>query len=327
MNEKIGISGIGIALPDRLVSTWDVLAPAAKMRESLKETLGCNYVPIANKEESPMYFSLKAVKEALNESNTKPEEVDFIIANNLSSDYDNWQSSAYIAEQFSCTNAITVDVYGGCNTTGMAYHMAVEAIKADQQINTVLIALTEHLGGRTFPQFIGDGACALIVQRGSSDLISLNYLNLNEKMPILGVMPEGGVVVPFSSETRFDGGWEDRVEFNFDKYRKELKPIFADISTRPILELCAKSNIKVEDLDMLFVVHQQMEYHLSLLKALGLPTSKAPLQYIENLGHISGFDVFIVLKWAIRDKLVKKGDLLGFMVMGLGEWHAFLLKY
>lgn len=327
MEEEIGIAGIGVSLPENLVSTWDVLAPAAKIRETLKERLGCNFVPLATENENPMLFSLRAAKEAINEASIIPEEIDFIIANSLSSDYEKWQSSAFIADQLGCINASTIDVYGGCNTTGAAYHMAIDMIKADDEINTVLIALTEHLGGGTFPQFIGDGACSLVIKRNSPDLISLEYINLNETMPSLGVMREGGVIMPFSEKTSFDGGWEEQVDFNIEKYKTELKPIFSQISTRPILELCKKANINVNQLDMLFVVHQQAHYHLSIANLLGLPATKIPIHYIENLGHISGFDVFISLKWAMQDKLVKKGDLLGMMVMGLGEWHAFLIRY
>lgn len=327
MSQSIGISGIGVSLPENLVSTWDVLAPAAKIRETLKERLGCNYVPLATSEENPMLFSLKAAKEAMNEASVIPEEVDFIIANSLSNDYEKWQSSAFLAYELGCINASTIDVYGGCNTTGAAYHMAIDMIKADEEINTVLIALTEHLGGGTFPQFIGDGACALIIQRGSTNLVSLEYVNLNETMPSLGVMKEGGVIMPFSKDTSFDGGWEDQVDFNVEKYKTELKPIFSQISTKPILELCKKFGISVHELDMLFIVHQQAHYHLSIANLLGIKPSKVPIQYIENLGHISGFDIFISLKLAIQDGLVKKGDLLGMMAMGLGEWHAFLLRY
>lgn len=322
----IGIAGIGVSLPE-LVSTWDEIAPVAKVRESLKDFLGCNYVPLAKEDESPSYFSLQAAQEALQDANVAPEEVDVVISNSMSNEYWNWQSSAHVADQLGCRNATTFDVYGGCNTTGIAYHMAVDMMKDDEDINTVLIAMTEHLGGGTFPQFIGDGACSIVLKRGHQDLVHVEYLNLNETMPVLGVMNEGGVVHPYTPETRFDGSWQDNVEFNVDKYRKEIKPIFAEMTTKPMFEVCAKAGLKPTDLDMFFMVHQQMAHNQKVTELLGLPLSKSPTHYIENLGHISGFDVFIALKWAMRDGLVKKGDLMGFLIMGLGEWHGLLIRY
>jgi 3-oxoacyl-[acyl-carrier-protein] synthase III len=325
--KMFGIAGIGISLPETLVSTWGVIAPQARIRESLKDKLGCNFVPLAQEDEGPMLFSIRAAVEALAEAGVRPEEVDMVLSNSLSADYDRWQSSAYVAHTLGCTNAESLDMYGGCNTTGMAWKLAVDTLTADESVNTILIALTEHCGGGTFPQFIGDGACAIVLKRGCEDFVPLDYSNLNEFMPSLGVMREGGVVQPFDENTRFDGGWEDQVDFNVEKYRKEVKPVFHEMSTKPFWELFAKTGIKPLDVDKYFIVHQQASYHQKLLDALGVPQDKMPIHYLENLGHISGFDTFIAMKWAKRDGLIKKGDLLAVMAMGLGEWHNFLIRY
>jgi 3-oxoacyl-[acyl-carrier-protein] synthase III len=324
---QIGIAGIGVALAENRVDPWDEIAPAAGMKESLRDYLGCYSVPIANEQESPSHFAVIAARQALDEAGVRPQDVDLVISNNITSDYLDWQMSGHIAQQLGITGVTTFDIYAGCNSTGIAYQTAAAIMTADPGIETVLIALAEHLGGGTFPQFIGDGGCAWVLRRGHSELNLLDFSNINAEMPRLGLLPEGGVVRPFTAESKFDGEWQDNVEFNMDAYKQELKPIFVPMCASPLFEVCEKVGITPNDLDRVFLVHQQKEFNRKLINHLGVDEEKTPLHYIHDLGHISGFDIFICLKRAIAEGYVKPGNLIGLVVMGLGELHAFLVRY
>lgn len=322
-----GIAGIGVALAESRVDPWKEIAPAAGMKESLRDYLGCYSVPIANGQESPSHFALTAALRALEEAGICPSEVDVVISNNITSDYLDWQMSGYLASELGIEDVTTFDIYAGCNSAGIAYQAAMAIMKADPSVGTILIALSEHLGGGTFPQFIGDGGCAWVLRRGHADLTLVDFSNINAEMPRLGLLPEGGVINPFTPESRFDGEWQDNVEFNMDAYKQELKPIFVPMCASPFLEVCEKAGIAPDEVDRIFLVHQQKEFNRKLIAHLGVDESKTPLHYIHDMGHISGFDVFICLKRAMDEGLVVKDDLVGLVVMGLGELHAFLIRY
>lgn len=322
-----GVMSIGVALGSNLVDPWETLAPAAGMRDSLRDHLGCYSVPLATDDESPSGLALQAARRALASSGVGPDEVDMVISNNITSDYLDWQMSGYLADQLGIDAVTTFDVYAGCNSTGVAFQTALAVIEADPAVDTVLIALAEHLGGGTFPQFIGDGGCAWVVRRDHPELTVVGSHNVNDVMPRLGVLPEGGVVNPFTPETRFDGEWQDNVDFSMDAYRKELKPIFVPMCANPYRELCEKQGVAVEETDRLYIVHQQRDFNARLVDHLGLPADRTPLHHIGDTGHISGFDVFLSLKRELDDGTLAKGALVGLLIVGLGEVHTFLIRY
>ena len=161
--EPIGIAGIGVALPENRVDPWLEIGPAAGMDEAkLRDYLGCYQLPLAEAHESPSHFAVLAAKQAIAEAGIQTAEIDMVISNNISADYLDWQLSGCVAHALGIDKATTFDIYAGCNSTGIAYETALAMIRADESVDVVLIALSEHLGGGTFPQFIGDGGCAWI---------------------------------------------------------------------------------------------------------------------------------------------------------------------
>ncbi|EPH05596.1 hypothetical protein HMPREF1531_01025 [Propionibacterium sp. oral taxon 192 str. F0372] len=324
-----GIAGIGVYLPQRRVDPWETLAPAGGLdpeKPGLKQYLGCWSVPLANEWDSPSSMALAAARDALREAGIAPVEVDVVISNNITSDYLDWQMSGYIADALGA-DATTFDIYAGCNSTGLAHQAALDILAADSSVNTVLVALAEHLGGGTFPQFIGDGACAWVLQRGCSQLVTQAWLNINDATPRLGVLRDGGVAHPFTATTSFDGEWQDNVEFSVEDYRRKLKPIFVDMCASPFLELCELSGQDPTSFDQLFIVHQQRGFNAKIVQRLGLPASITPLDCIEDMGHISGFDVMIDLKRSIAEGRIRRGNKLALLVFGLGELFCFSLVY
>lgn len=323
------ISGIGIAYPKRKVDPWIELAPSTNMsKDSLGEYLGCSSIRLSDPdciEERASRLALNAAREAIEISGLCLSDIDLVISNNISSDYLDWQQSAFIAEQLGL-HCPTFDIYAGCNSSGISLQTAVAILEADESISHILIALAERLGGGTFPQFIADGACSWIVSRGCGSLEIIATKNVNETMPRLGLLPFGGVVKPFTPDTEFNGTWQDNVEISIEDYRTKLKPIFVQLTCAPIVALCEERGVAIKDIAQFFIVHQQRGFNEKVLEHLGVDTCKSPLEYIDDMGHISGFDVMITLKRAIEDQKIVKDDLIALIILGMGEYHTFLLR-
>jgi len=326
VQEPVGILAIGIALPDNRIDPWEELAPNAGLNPRLRPILGCYELPLALPEQSTSFFAVEAARRALDSSGLHPRDIDVVISNNAYADYTDWQMSGLIAHELAITDATTFDVFGGCNTAGVALQAAMDLLRADLEIDTVLVALGDRLGGGTWPQFIADGGCSVILRRGHDELVLLDSAHHCPPVPPLFEIPWGGVLEPFTPHTPMEHEWQRHL-FDQDRWRTVYRPIFKELCAAPMLAVCDQQNIRPADLDMLLIAHQQRTFNAALTRYLGLPTDKTPLQYIETLGHVGGADVFIDLAWAIRDDLIAKGDLVGLLVMGMGEAFGFLVRY
>lgn len=93
------------------------------------------------------------------------------------------------------------------------------------------------------------------------------------------------------------------------------------------LELLQKEGIKVEGVDW-FLPHQaNLRIIDSVRYRLGIPTSKVLLT-IQKTGNISSASIPVTLGEALREGVVKGGDLILLTAFGAGfTWGAGLLRY
>ncbi|PWW28917.1 3-oxoacyl-[acyl-carrier-protein] synthase III [Cytobacillus oceanisediminis] len=322
----IGIASIGVELPKNKVPT-SVIAEKAGLPKKIYDRLECIEIWQAQPEEDPTTLGVHSARKALEEASVKPEDVDLIIANCWNAEYHMWQFSAKVQDEVGAINSTTLDIYGGCNALGAMLLIAYDQLRADETLENVLIVCSEQLSGGTFPQFIGDGACSIVLNRKANQLQLKEFVQITDKLPELGLLEKGGTKVPFTNETEFNGSIWENVKFNMDKFKKEIKPFVYNMTAEALQIACDKYGCRVEDLDRIFMVHQQKYFSLELMKHLGVPEDKTPAHYIEKAGHFGGHDVFITLKWAIEDGLVKKGDLLGCIIFGQMEFYGFILEY
>ncbi|MBE1557068.1 3-oxoacyl-[acyl-carrier-protein] synthase III C-terminal domain-containing protein [Sporosarcina limicola] len=323
---SIGIASIGLALPENKVPTVEI-AEKVGLPKKTYDRLECYEIWQAGPEEDPTTLGVRAAWNALEEAEIPPENIDLIIANCWNAEYHMWQFSGKIQDEIQAIHATTLDLYGGCNALGSMIHIAYDQLRADESINCVLLVCSEQLSGGTFPQFIGDGACAIVLKRGANQLILKEFVQITEKLPELGLLEKGGTKQPFQLDSEFKGSIWENVEFNMDKFKKEIKPFIYSMTSKALINACERYGCSVEDLTKIFMVHQQKYFSVELMKYLGLPPDRTPAHYIEKAGHFGGHDVLITLKWAIEDGLIKKGDLLGFIIFGQMEFYGFIIEY
>ncbi|MGH1143307.1 3-oxoacyl-[acyl-carrier-protein] synthase III C-terminal domain-containing protein [Bacillus pseudomycoides] len=323
----IGIAGIGVTFPDKVVDTWERYAQPNGIRKDIWQRMGCHSTYVLEPPLTPTDLAVQAANKALLEAKVNKNEVDLIICNNYNSEYLYWQTSAKIQSLLGCENAYTFDVFGGCNAVGSVVRSAIDIMSQDSSVQNCLLVFTEAISGETWPQFISDGACALLLKREYSDLVFLSHSQVSDIFPSFQRLPVGGTAKPFEKDMKFSGNVYENFEFSAENFRKEIKPIIYPSCEKAIREAIHKSGYKISNIDQIFLVHQQKYVNEKILEMLDLDLNLSPIDYIDDMGHVSGSDVFICMKRAIEDGRIKKGDLLVFAVMGLMDFHSWVIRY
>lgn len=323
----VGIAGIGVAFPEKVVDTWETYAKPNGLRRDVWERMGCHSTYVLEQPLTPTDLAVQAAKQAMLEAEIVAEDVDVIICNNYNSEYLYWQTSAKVQCLLGCDNAFTFDIFGGCNAVGSAVRSAYDLFEQDDSINACLIVLSEAISGETWPQFISDGACVLVLKRNCEELEILAHSQVSDIFPTMQRLPVGGTVTPFSKDMTFDGNVYSNFEFSALQFRQEIKPLIFPSCKKTIEKSLAKAGYSTSDLSQVFFVHQQKYVNQSMLEMFNLPSNLSPVDYIDDIGHVSGCDVFICLKRAMKEGRVKKGNLLSFAVMGLMDFHGWVIRY
>ncbi|UNL86791.1 3-oxoacyl-[acyl-carrier-protein] synthase III C-terminal domain-containing protein [Priestia koreensis] len=323
----VGIAGIGVAFPKKIVDTWETYAKPGGMRKDIWERMGCHSTYVLEPPSTPTDLAIEASKKAFAEAGIDPEEVDVIICNNYNSEYLYWQTSAKVQNLLGCHNAFTFEIFGGCNAVGSVIRASIDLFEQDDSIKTCLVVLTEAISGETWPQFISDGACVLVLKRDYKHLEFLSHSQVSDIFPTMQRLPIGGTASPFTKDIIFEGNVYQNFEFSAVQFRQEIKPLIYPSCKKVIDESLEKAGYTTADLSQIFFVHQQKYVNKSMLEMFNLPTDLSPLDYIDDMGHVSGCDVFICLKKALNDGKIQKGDIMSFAVMGLMDFHGWVIRY
>jgi 3-oxoacyl-[acyl-carrier-protein] synthase-3 len=88
----------------------------------------------------------------------------------------------------------------------------------------------------------------------------------------------------------------------------------------------AKTGNTIADLDYYIVLHMNPNSHRILLDMLGLPLEKAC--YHSTIGHVGQLDPLIGMALAEQEGKIKKGDLVGLNIMGIGyTWAGGAIRW
>lgn len=194
------IESIGIYLPDKVVSTNEVLQGCAtKLVFPLERITGIRSRRVAGETEFSIDLASHAVERCFQLSRYRPIDIDVIICCNISRcDGPNSQftfepsTAARLSARFDCTNALTFDVANACAGTFTAFALA-EALLRSGQYHRALVASGEYITcltqtaqreieGAADPRLacltLGDSGVATILELGDGKTVGFQELDL-----------------------------------------------------------------------------------------------------------------------------------------------------
>jgi 3-oxoacyl-[acyl-carrier-protein] synthase-3 len=317
---RIGITGLGVHVPDKVVTNEELAGLVDTSDEWIRERTGIRERRIAADDEALTDIALPAARAALDDANVEASDIDLLICATVTPDMMFPTSSALLADTLGMPRAAAYDLLAGC--TGFVYAIAqAYGMLASGLARRVLVVGGDVLSkildweDRSTLVLFGDGAGAVVmepVERGG-------FVGFE-----LGADGGGGEFLwyPGSGSRHFDDP-SSYVKMNGREVFKFATRVMV-YSAHEILEECGKT---VEDVDV-YIPHQANKRIIDYAAVkLGIPSEKTVVN-VDRYGNTSSGSIPLALADARAQGRLQDGALVLMTGMGAGlTWGSALIEW
>ena len=324
---SVGISGIGSYVPEKVLTNFDLSQMVDTNNEWIVERTGIEERRVACENQSASDLAIEAALRALDDANTKPEEIDLIVVATATPDYFFPSTACVLQNKIGATKAAAFDMSVGCS--GFVYGIATGANFISSGVySKVLVVGSEVLSkivnweDRNTCVLFGDGAGAVVLEECEEGYGILSYeLGADGSNGESLIVPAGGSKLPASVDT---------VKDKLHTIKMEGRDVFkfaVRIMEKASLDVVEKANLKPEDLDFLVPHQANIRIIDAALKKLKLSRDKAYIN-LNKYGNMSSASIPIALDEAIKKSRIKKGDNVVLVAFGAGlTWGSMVIKW
>lgn len=320
------ITGVGGYVPDKIVSNDDICKLVDTSDEWIMTRTGIKERRCLDGNAiGASYMGVKAIKELLQKTGTKPEEIEAVICSTTSPDYILPATATIIAEQCGLKNAFAFDIAAACSGFIFALSNASSLIESGRYKKIIVVAtekmtsITDYTDRTTCPLF-GDGAAAVLLEPTTEDFGIIDSVLHTDGSGFSSLhMKAGGSVNPASYETI-----NRKEHFVY----QEGQAVFKAAVTR-IVEACeemkTRNNLSAEDVTWVVPHQANMRIIDAITRHMQIPRERVMVN-IQKYGNTSSASIPICL-WEWENQL-KKGDVLILSAFGAGfSWGGIYLKW
>jgi 3-oxoacyl-[acyl-carrier-protein] synthase-3 len=340
--QPVGIVGVGMYLPEPVLTAADIAAESGLPEWVVRDKLGIEQKHMAGPDDHSNEMAVKAALDCLSRTDIDPKEIDVVLCTTEEwREYFLWTSSIHLAHEIGATNAWGIDLHTRCCTTVAAMKMAKDMMRSDPDIDTILIGGGYRIGDlinlknlrTTFLFNIGAGAGAMLLRRGwPRNHVLGAHLIADGSMSKHVIVPASGTV-QFPTDAAVAEGlfYFDLVEPEAMKER--LNAVSMDNWMFCIDEALRKSGEEVrgrpyvrQDLGFLNMVLIKPSAYRDMLDRLGLGEEQGV--YNADVGHIGEQDSIINIARGLEQGRLKDGDLMAIVGAGIGYvWGAACVRW
>jgi 3-oxoacyl-[acyl-carrier-protein] synthase-3 len=317
---RIGVTGLGVHVPDRVVTNDELAQHVDTSDEWIVERTGIRERRMASDGEALTDIALPAARAALADAGVDGGDIDLLICATVTPDMMFPTSSALLADALHAPKAAAYDLLAGC--TGFMYAVAqAYGMLASGLARRVLVVGGDVLStildwdDRSTLVLFGDGAGAVVMEpvaRGG-------FLGFE-----LGADGGGGVHLQFpgSGSRKFDQP-EALLKMNGREVYKFATRVLVS-SAEAILAECGKT---VDEIDV-YVPHQANKRIIDhAVGKLGVPYERTVVN-VDRFGNTSSGSIPLALADARSDGRLRDGSLVLMTGMGAGlTWGSALLEW
>jgi 3-oxoacyl-[acyl-carrier-protein] synthase III len=329
----IGIAGIGTYFPAGYQTSREVAEATGIPRDVIEDRFGLRGKHVAGDGEHVSDLAIRAAQPLLD--GIDPEEIDAVIYfGSAHKDYHVWSVAPLIAHRLGLARAFTFELMNTSACGPVALKVAKDMLAAEPDMRTVLLSgatrearLIDYRNPRARVTFsFGDGGAAALLRRGPAvHEVLATAITTDGSFAHDVLIPAGGSVHPPSSITL-----ERRMHYwdvpEQQRMKDRLDPIFLKRTLEVIHRAVVASGCTIEEIDFLAPQHMKRSLFRALLDALGLDEVRS--FYLEDFGHMSAIDPFVVLSEAARQGRLRAGDLVIAVAVGLGyTWAATVVRW
>jgi len=317
---RIGITGLGVHVPDRVVTNDDLAQYVDTTDEWIQERTGIRERRMASEGEALTDIALPAARAALADADTDASEIDLLICATVTPDMMFPTSSALMADDLGAPAAAAYDLLAGCTgfmyALAQAYGMLASGLSRRALVvgGDVLSSILDWDDRSTLVLF-GDGAGAVVVEPVEEG----GFLGFE-----LGADGGGGenLWLPGSGSRYFEDG-DKLVKMNGREVFKFATRVMVS-SAQKVLDECG---LTVDDVDV-YVPHQANKRIIDHAAGkLGIPEEKVVVN-VDRYGNTSSGSIPLALADAAADGRLREGELVLMTGMGAGlTWGSALIEW
>jgi 3-oxoacyl-[acyl-carrier-protein] synthase-3 len=317
---RIGITGLGVNVPDRVVTNDDLARYVDTTNEWIVERTGIRERRMATEDEALTDIALPAARAALEDAGAAAADIDLLICATVTPDMMFPTSSALMADALGAEDAAAYDLLAGCTgfmyAVAQAYGMLAAGLSRRALVigGDVLSSILDWTDRSTLVLF-GDGAGAVVmepVERGG-------FLGFE-----LGADGGGGVhlQLPGSGSRKFENP-EALLRMNGREVFKFATRVLVS-SAEAVLAECGRT---IDDVDV-YVPHQANKRIIEhAVGKLGVPPGRTVVN-VDRFGNTSSGSIPLALADARADGRLHDGSLVLMTGMGAGlTWGSALLEW
>jgi 3-oxoacyl-[acyl-carrier-protein] synthase-3 len=322
-----GIMGVGMAVPDRILTNADLEKMVDTTDEWIVTRTGMKERRICGPEDTTSSLSIEAARRALDDAGVAPEDLDLVICATATGDYI-WPATACIlqdvlgakrAAAFDLTAACAGFVFGLATASGFIQSGAMRRILV---VGADTLTKQVNWQDRATCILFGDGAGAAVLGPcPSGEGVLASAMRSDGGGLELIMLPAGGTRNPVTPEAIAQK--QNCIHMRgAEVYRFAVK-IMGDIS----LDALCKADLTPKDVD-LFIPHQA---NIRIIQAaadrMNLPPEKVFIN-VHRYGNTSAASIPIALVEARQEGRVHRGDVLVFVGFGAGlTWGANVVRW
>ncbi len=323
---RTGISGLGISIPDKVLTNRDLEKMIDTTEEWIRTRTGILERRIAGDEQTTLDLCIEAGENALKDAGVDAANLDLIIVATVTPDMLFPATACLLQDKLGAKNAAAFDLEAGCS--GFVYGLVTGAqYISSGAYSRVLVVGAEILSritdweDRNTCVLFGDGAGACVlepVEKGGllgfdlgSDGAGGHFLDL----------PAGGSRLPASRDT---------VARRLHYIRMDGNQVFkfaVKAMGRAALKALDMAKLSSDDID-LFIPHQANKRIIDAAgRKLGLPEEKVFMN-LEKYGNTSGASIPLALYEAVGEGRINQGDIVVLSGFGAGlSWAAAVIEW
>jgi 3-oxoacyl-[acyl-carrier-protein] synthase-3 len=323
----VRIAGTGHAVPDRILSNNDLEKIVDTSDEWITTRTGIKERRIVSRGEKTSDYCIRAAKQALEDAEVDPTELDIIILGTISGDFRFPATSLVVQNAIGATKATAWDISATCSGFLFCLYQAEMAI-ASGRAKKALVLGSELLtpmcdwSDRSTCVLFGDGAGAVVLTEATDHRGVLAVTNgTNGTQTDLLYCIGAGTAGSFNNGGLVDGEKYLRMAGN-EVFKHAVRILFK--TAKETLKL---AGLEVEDVDWLVPHQANIRIIQAVAERLHIPMEKVFLN-IHKYGNTSSASVPIALNEARRDGIIKDGQVILSVVFGGGfTWGGAAIRF
>ncbi len=325
-NIRAAITGIGAFLPEYRLTNEEISQLVETSDEWIMQRIGIKERRILKEEGlATSDMGVAAIKELLEKTGTRPEEIDLLICATMTPDTPLPATANIINFKAGLINAWSFDLTAACSGFVYALTTGAKFIESGQYKKVIILgadmmsSVINYKDRATCPLF-GDGAAAVLLEPTTEDFGVIDHINRVDGAGAQFLhIKSGGSLRPASYETI-----DNDEHFIYQEGQTVFKTAVSNMADVAV-EMMDKHKITVNDVDW-FVPHQaNMRIIDAVGRRIGIDKDKVMVN-IQKYGNTTAATIPLCLY--DYESQLKKGDNVILVAFGAGfTWGTIYLKW